>query len=347
MASSVFSEVPALLNGIWEGSDRYVFFTDQINEKGKNISYLTILLKTFYGWYIDRAAEPSTYEKEIRTVNDTTAENALHIKIEFIPITKNNSADSGAWDLKIKYSKHEVTYIPVAVLNKKLYLNFFINKKNVNPVGNNLTSIDFLDKGKKAENQDSPKTYFNGIKGLQTGFWQGICNDSGIRVSQSYKKYEITSYYITKDIIYKIRYWQTDMPFSSDNANVVDKENSYTVPKHILSSGKIFTCVPGQGHIIRNVDKLSTIPNVFISSDGMILINNSSYLSLKITPGSLKEYINIVTTQNAKKKPSASPPFSPSNLDWHLKEIYYLEKNNKLIQIVRKHQKAFAQQHQN
>ena len=70
----VFSEViPEPLLGIWEGKDRFVFFEQQPeNENPK----LVIILKEYYGWYFDRAAEPEAYNaKETRVRNAATHKN--------------------------------------------------------------------------------------------------------------------------------------------------------------------------------------------------------------------------------------------------------------------------------
>ena len=73
--------LPEKLTGIWEAKDRYVFF----EQNDKDESELVVVLKTYYGWYLDRAAEPSDFaEKESRTRNSATTRNAEHIKIQTI-----------------------------------------------------------------------------------------------------------------------------------------------------------------------------------------------------------------------------------------------------------------------
>ena len=60
VASQLFSEsIPDSLLGIWEAKDRYVFF-EQNNEEDPE---LVVVLKTYYGWYLDRAAEPASMRK--------------------------------------------------------------------------------------------------------------------------------------------------------------------------------------------------------------------------------------------------------------------------------------------
>ncbi|MBR2106543.1 MAG: hypothetical protein IJ937_04685, partial [Treponema sp.] len=55
---SVFSsELPEQILGIWEGQDRYVFFENV--ENPENLNKIIVVFKTYYGWYLDRFAEPA------------------------------------------------------------------------------------------------------------------------------------------------------------------------------------------------------------------------------------------------------------------------------------------------
>ena len=68
---SVFSsELPEQILGIWEGQDRYVFFEnvenledteDIVNSENlaQNQNKIIVVFKTYYGWYLDRFAEPA------------------------------------------------------------------------------------------------------------------------------------------------------------------------------------------------------------------------------------------------------------------------------------------------
>ena len=49
--------IPSKLLGIWESKDRYVFF----EQNDENEPEIVVVLKEYYGWYLDRAAEPSSY----------------------------------------------------------------------------------------------------------------------------------------------------------------------------------------------------------------------------------------------------------------------------------------------
>ena len=87
----VFSqeEVPALLKGVWKNSSRYfVFDSGYVSDDGGAIPQA--VLRSFYTWYDDRAAESSLYsEKNPRNVNNTTSKNpAQEISIKYVPLTE-------------------------------------------------------------------------------------------------------------------------------------------------------------------------------------------------------------------------------------------------------------------
>ena len=83
-SSLLFCEkLPSRLLGIWEAKDRYVFFEQNDEEEPQ----IVIVLKTYYGWYLNRAAEPADYnEKEARVRNTANARNAEHVYIQNINI---------------------------------------------------------------------------------------------------------------------------------------------------------------------------------------------------------------------------------------------------------------------
>ena len=58
----VFSQkIPEILQGIWEGKDRFVYFDNASDDENPE---LVIILKEYYGWYYDRAAEPVDYAEK-------------------------------------------------------------------------------------------------------------------------------------------------------------------------------------------------------------------------------------------------------------------------------------------
>ena len=120
LISSVFSQaIPVPLQGIWEGKDRFVYFDNASDDENPQF---VIILKEYYGWYYDRAAEPLEYaEKEPRTRNAAT-----HKDPEVIPFTINELPQiTDAWQLSITYSKHYSNTTSFAIIDDKIYLNMY------------------------------------------------------------------------------------------------------------------------------------------------------------------------------------------------------------------------------
>ena len=116
----VFSQkIPEILQGIWEGKDRFVYFDNASDDENPEF---VIILKEYYGWYYDRAAEPVDYaEKEPRTRNAAT-----HKDPEVIPFTINEIKNiTDAFQLSITYSKHYSNTTSFAIIDDKIYLNMY------------------------------------------------------------------------------------------------------------------------------------------------------------------------------------------------------------------------------
>ena len=113
--------IPELLAGIWQGSDRLLFF-------GKDGSDFAAVLRVFYGWYADRAAEPASYaELSTRPRNDATATPAQHISLRYVTVAENASRTAGAYELEVQYpGLKEPVLVPVAVIDGKLYMDFLV-----------------------------------------------------------------------------------------------------------------------------------------------------------------------------------------------------------------------------
>ena len=114
----VFSQkIPEVLQGIWEGKDRFVYFDNATDDENPEF---VIILKEYYGWYYDRAAEPLEYkEAEPRTRNAAT-----HKDPEVIPYTLNEIENiTNAFQLSITYSKHYSNTTSFAIIDDKIYLN--------------------------------------------------------------------------------------------------------------------------------------------------------------------------------------------------------------------------------
>ena len=108
-AHNASESVPLLLQGIWQGSDRLVMFSNE-NE-------FALVLRVFYQWYNDRAAEPASFsELKTRDRNNTTKSPAEDIQISYITIVENPSRTAGVYELSVKYP-HEKK--PVLIYNKR------------------------------------------------------------------------------------------------------------------------------------------------------------------------------------------------------------------------------------
>ena len=66
---------------MWEGKDRYIFIEE--NPDPDKSPEIVVVLKLFYGWYYDRAAEPKEIsDAYAKARNDGTGKEAQHITME-------------------------------------------------------------------------------------------------------------------------------------------------------------------------------------------------------------------------------------------------------------------------
>ncbi|MBR5647289.1 MAG: hypothetical protein IKX23_11670 [Treponema sp.] len=308
-------EIPDCLLGIWEGKDRYVFFEKTEEEN----PCITIVLKEFYDWYFDRAAEDedkSKLEKRIR--NDATHENAEHITFSVNNIL--NDEEITAYEIKMNYSKRNVNYIPVAVIGDKMYLNFFIKEKVLVPEG---AEYDV-----KAENE-------------YDGIWRGSAGSEGIKVCEQKIDENIGALIVHRQKIFNIRYWKTLMPYDNKSAWFRYDNFEYYIGRHIYSAGNNYSCTTGRSTRIRNIVKpreFNPEDYIFNENKTILVTDKEPYLVKLAGKNDFETLMQLVKDQNAKRKPPRPPLFSPLELDWHWDLIYYLEKDNELIQKVRARQ---------
>lgn len=329
----ITDSVPVIFNGIWEGEDRYILFQEKSELKDivkgdvklTDDNYIWIYLKIFYSWYVDRAAEKTTRKnaKNGYDRNDVVFRDIQNIKIQFKPLI--DSENCCAYEIIVTYPGiRENTVIPVCIINNQLYLDFAI-KTNELP-----------------ENAHDEKIEKNPL----TGSWSSIGKVSGIKVSRPIVKENLTSMYITDDSIYYIRYWKTDMPYSTDMAFFSDGKYKYEVPKHINSAGNIYTCVTGRSVTIRNVQRQKLpLENYIMNSENNVIAFGEPYMKKISESCLLKDMMQIVKVSNARKAPPQDPPFPPAELDWHLEDISRVELSNQLIQAVRKRQREFYEKY--
>lgn len=332
-ALAITENVPEIFDGIWEGNDRYILFQDKSeleqiipsNQKLPEKKYIWIYLKTFYGWYLDRAAEKTTRENSNYKYdrNNTVFRDIQNITIDFKPLIQSENCN--AFEIILTYPTYkESLSIPVCIIDGKLYLDFAIKTNSVlfNDV-NQLEKNNFL-----------------------YGSWSRVALVSGIKVSKPIISENIISMYVADDCVYYIRYWKTNMPYSEQMAIFSDGEKKYEVPKHIRSAGNIYTCVTGRSLVIRNVSKKAVFSeNYVINEEHNVIAFGNPYLKKISENCQLSDMMKIVNTTNAKKAPNPNPPFEPRELDFHLEEINELELNNQIMQAVRKRQQEFYQKY--
>ena len=314
VAINLFSEVlPEKLTGIWEAKDRYVFF----EQNDRDDSELVVVLKTYYGWYLDRAAEPSDFaEKESRTRNSATTRNAEHIKIQNIETKETEGSLYGSLDLY--FSRWQENTIPFLILDDSLYLSYF----------------------EKDEQADDGQTESHTWQ-----FYRGVAPSKGFLISPQSVPANITGYIIDEDKLYDVRYWQTDMDLSTDYITFSYKEDSYQIPKHLRSCNTNYSCVSGRSKKVRNAVKPFNYKSedfIFNDDNTVFTKNEEPYLKRLAGRETFEELIKIVKEANSRRKPDPPALFPESNLDWHWDLIDLLEKDNKLIQEVRERQKEFG-----
>ena len=304
--------IPSKLLGIWESKDRYVFFEQSDEDQPQ----LVVLLKTYYGWYLNRAAEPASYnDKEPRVRNTANARNAEHIYIQNINTKETENSLYGSLDLS--YSTWQKNTIPFFMLEDSIYLSYFEKDE-----------IDEL------ENPDKKWT-----------FYRGVAPSKGFMISPQSIPENITGYIIDDEKLYDVRYWKTDMDYSTDYITFSYKDDSYQIPKHLRSQETNYSCVSGRSKKVRNTVKPFEYKaeNFLYNDEGSAFTKNEEpYLKQLAGRDTFEELIKIVKEANSKRKPDPPALFPPSDLDWHWDLIDMLEKDNKLIQEVRARQEAFG-----
>lgn len=284
---SVSREIPSLLKGYWENSRRIIAFDNVFGDTATP----QIVLKLFYGWYYDRAVESdSVSETQSRPRNDATGKESENLDVSFKPLIEENEI-SGAWNILISYNDFkETVVVPVAVFDDKLFVDYYLVKKE-----NNVT------------------------------LYEKASNASGITVNKPLLDKEVYSYMDTDSGVYKIRYWQTDMDYDGKTKAVLQEgENSYEVPKHLLIGDTVYTCVAGRRTEVRNIEKIASLPQFEYSSDNRIAVVKPAYVSrLDLEDATIFQHINEA---NSRKAPPPKPLLPPSDLDFHYDEIKELRK---------------------
>lgn len=321
-SSIIFAEtIPQKLLGIWEAKDRYVFFEQNDEEEPQ----LVVVLKEYYGWYYDRAAEPASYaEKEKRTRNIATPRSAEHIYIQNIDTKESTNSLYGALDLR--YSTWQKNTIPFFLLEDEIYLKYFV-----------------LDE--QQINQETGSIENSGKQNVSYKFYRGIAPSKGFMISPQNLPKDITGYIIDGEKLYDVRYWQTDMDYSTDYITFSFNDDSYQIPKHLRSCETNYSCVSGRSKKVRNTVgpfEYKKENYIFNDEEKVFTKNEEPYLKRLADRDTFETLIQIVKEANSRRKPDPPALFPESNLDWHWDLIDMLEKDNELIQQVRKRQNEFG-----
>ena len=328
-------QLPEKLEGLWEGKDRYVFFESSDSEQNENDNpysadtcEIVIVLKEYYGWYYDRAAESQAHSlEEERIANAATHKEAEHIKIVKIDSLINQPEDNTfelpedcAWELKFNFSKYQQNRIPVCVIDDNMYLNFYIKQPEWNENGKIIVS--------------------------QNGQWKGNAVSRGITLNSQLQNDNIGLLVVDDNFLFDIRYWLSDMGFYDGLVKLRYKDKEYSLPKVIASCGQNYTCVSSfRSKKIRNVvEPFIYDADKWIYNDQKTLmaVNEVPYLRKLADKDTFAELIQIVKAANARRKPDPPPLFEEKELDWHWDMIDYLEKDNELIKQVRERQRNFG-----
>lgn len=274
----VFSlDIPENLKGIWEGKDRFVFFENAADDENPQF---VIVLKEYYDWYYDRAAEPADYsKKEPRSLNSAT-----HKTPEIIPFElKQIENITDAYQLTVTYSKHYSNTTSFAIIDDKIYLNMY-------------TKYDQID---DELNKD-------------VSLYRGYQHSEGFVLNSQPVDENIGLLILLKDKFYDVRYWQTDMDYETSSVTFKYKDDTFLVPKHLFAEGTNYSSVNGRSKKIRNTQPAFQIQNqkLFYNKDKTVLIlNEEAYLTKLTDKETLDDLFQIIKEANSRRKPDPEPIF--------------------------------------
>ena len=274
----VFSlDIPDNLKGIWEGKDRFVFFENAADDENPQF---VIVLKEYYDWYYDRAAEPASYsQKEARTLNSATHKNPEIISFEL----KQIDDITEAYQLTVTYSKHYSNTTSFAIIDDKIYLNMY-------------TKYDQID---DELNKDIT-------------LYRGYQHSDGFVLNSQPMDENIGLLILLKDKFYDVRYWQTDMDYESSLVTFKYQNDTFLVPKHLFAEGNNYSSVNGRSKKIRNTQPAFQIQNqkLFYNQDKTVLIlNEEAYLTKLTDKETLNNLFQIIKEANSRRKPDPQPLF--------------------------------------
>ena len=314
---SVFSsELPEQILGIWEGQDRYVFFEnvenpvdtvdteDIVNSENlaQNQNKIIVVFKTYYGWYLDRFAEPAEKSQiQKRDRNNATPKNPLQVEYSC------NDLGNDIYNFEIIFGKNQKQQLPAAIIKNVMYFNFF-QKDSKNP---NLWNGNDFSKGIQVSEQTQKNKlqclYLTENQCFTIDYW---LTDMDFSDSLATFEYKNQTYQVNKHVKSMGNVYTCAMGKGKKVRNLKE-------PQLFTLQDKIHT---------ENVLVLQTEPNL------VKLVDKNTF----------EDLIQIVNNQNSKRKPGPKPIFPPSDVDWHWDLIDLLEKDNQIIQQVRQRQKEFG-----
>lgn len=313
-----FSEtVPALLQGIWQGADRLVMFSNK-NE-------FALVLRVFYQWYNDRAAEPASFsEIKSRDRNNTTNSPAEEIQIQYVTIVENPSKTAGVYELSIKYPHEKIpVLVPVCIIDGKIYMDFLIKDS---------AEITDLRRPSSSASYDSNENE----RANSSGFYRAASNASGIMISKPFFDKEVISYFVGDDgEIYRIRYWLSEMQYSYAKASFSDGDKIFSVDKYLRIGSSVYQCTTGRSTKIRNIQKSTKFEKTAVyDSDGGIVAFGEPYL-VKVPEGNDRTalqtsewFLGTVEENNRRRHPAPKAIFPVTFPKYRWKEITELELYN-------------------
>ena len=274
----VFSlDIPENLKGIWEGKDRFVFFENAADDENPQF---VIVLKEYYDWYYDRAAEPAEYSQtEPRSLNSAT-----HKTPEIIPFELKQIDDiTDAYQLTVTYSKHYSNTTSFAIIDDKIYLNMY-------------TKYDQID---DELNKDIT-------------LYRGYQHSDGFVLNSQPMDENIGLLILLKDKFYDVRYWQTDMDYESSLVTYKYQDDNFLVPKHLFAEGTNYSSVSGRSKKIRNTQPAFQIQNqklLYNQDKSILILNEEAYLTKLTDKETLDDLFQIIKEANSRRKPDPKPIF--------------------------------------